>query len=338
MGVCSRIRCARGCQPECVLNRRQNRSLACLQALLPSPLYRLSPLRFLLHCPVTASALPAQLGTAEYSYRFVLEGFRSVLERLGEVIEIDDPARKKECFVSKAETLPIADAAATRVLCTGVPRLSTKCPRLPADERLMAFCSHERPFLLCVGTLEVRKNGIALLKAWQRLRASLGDATPHLVFSGRRGWKIDPFFSLLNSDPWLRSQVSLIADASDADIAFLHERSLCSIYPSLYEGWGLPVGEAAWFGRTCITSRESSLPEVCGRLPDRSAAPIAKALTTLPGLVGGEPHGFAGCAWERTKKVDDWPVIKAAVPPQKKFGKMHPSAPASRSRIPPKPC
>ena len=150
----------------------------------------------------------------------------------------------------------------------------------PTDERLTAFGSPERRFLLCVGTLEVRKNGIALLKAWQQLKGTLGDATPHLVFSGRRGWKIDPFFTLLNADPWLRSRVKLVSGASDADIAFLHERSLCSIYPSLYEGWGLPVGEAAWFGRTCITSRESSLPEVCGMLVDyvdpRNVAEIAE--------------------------------------------------------------
>jgi hypothetical protein len=60
----------------------------------------------------------------------------------------------------------------------------------------------------------------------------------------------------------------VIPSAADADLAYLHEQSLGSIYPSLYEGWGLPIGEAAWFGRSCIASRESSLPEVCGNRAD----------------------------------------------------------------------
>jgi len=106
------------------------------------------------------------------------------------------------------------------------------------------------------------------LEAWLHLRSQLGEATPHLVFCGRRGWKVDRFFELLGSHDWLKTRVHIVSDAKDSDIAYLHERSLCSIYPSLYEGWGLPVGEAAWFGRTCITSQESSLPEVCGILAD----------------------------------------------------------------------
>ncbi len=138
----------------------------------------------------------------------------------------------------------------------------------PHDENLCTFGSPDREFLLCVGTLEIRKNGTALLKAWLHLRAQLGEATPHLVFCGRRGWKATPFFDLLGSHDWLKTRVHVVSDATDHDIAYLHERSLCSIYPSLYEGWGLPVGEAAWFGRTCITSSNSSLPEVCGLLAD----------------------------------------------------------------------
>jgi hypothetical protein len=166
-------------------------------------------------------------------------------------------------------------ARGLRLPCTVVPlahefhgyaRNSRGCQ--PDDKTLLAFGSPGREFMLCVGTLEVRKNGIALLEAWLRLRSQLGEATPHLLFCGRRGWKADRFFDLLGSDAWLKNRVHIVSGARDSDIAYLHERSLCSIYPSLYEGWGLPVGEAAWFGRTCITSKESSLPEVCGPLFD----------------------------------------------------------------------
>ena len=165
----------------------------------------------------------------------------------------------------------------------GYPRNARGCR--PNDARLKPWGRPGREFLLCVGTLEVRKNGLALLEAWLRLRDELGPATPHLVCCGRRGWKMEPFFARLASEPWLAERVHLVPGADDADIAYLHEKSLGSVYPSLYEGWGLPVGEAAWFGRTCITSPESSLPEVCGRLAEyvdpRSPAEIAAAVRQI---------------------------------------------------------
>ncbi len=155
----------------------------------------------------------------------------------------------------------------------------------PNDPGLERWGGPGRGFLLCVGTLEVRKNGVALLQAWLRLREQLGEATPHLLFCGRRGWRTEPFFELLDRHRWLRQKVHILPGADDADLAALHERSLASIYPSLYEGWGLPVGEAAWFGRVCITSAESSLPEVCGSLADyvdpRSPEAIAGAVRRI---------------------------------------------------------
>lgn len=165
----------------------------------------------------------------------------------------------------------------------GYPRNARGCQ--PNDPRLLGFGQQRSGFFLCVGTLEIRKNGIALLKAWRRLRSELGEATPHLVFCGCRGWKMEPFFDLLASDRWLQERVHILSHADDADVAFLHEQSLGSIYPSLYEGWGLPVGEAAWLGRSCITSRESSLPEVCGALAEyvdpHSPESIAAAVRRL---------------------------------------------------------
>lgn len=162
----------------------------------------------------------------------------------------------------------------------GYPRNARGCR--PKNKLIARFSKPRREFMLCVGTLEIRKNGLSLLQAWQELKPLLGEETPHLVFCGRRGWKMGPFFSLLKSDLWLQSRVHIVPNASDADIAFLNEHSICSIYPSLYEGWGLPVGEAAWFGRTCITSQESSLPEICGMLADyvdpRNPSDIARAV------------------------------------------------------------
>lgn len=126
----------------------------------------------------------------------------------------------------------------------------------------------QKPFVLCVGTIEVRKNGIALLKVWQRLLEELGDKTPQLVFAGKYGWKIEPFKNLLQEDLSLQQAVTIIPRATDADLAALYQKCLFFVYPSLAEGWGLPVGEAAWFGKYSVVSSSSSLPEVCGDLVD----------------------------------------------------------------------
>ena len=56
----------------------------------------------------------------------------------------------------------------------------------------------------------------------------------------------------------------IVDSPSDRELAYLYQRCLFAAYPSLYEGWGLPVGEAAWFGKYVISSNATSLPEVCG--------------------------------------------------------------------------
>lgn len=137
----------------------------------------------------------------------------------------------------------------------------------PTDASV-ADVAKQRPYVLCVGTVEIRKNGMALLHAWQRLVAELGEHTPQLVFGGKYGWKIDEFKDLLKRDAQLAHYVTVIPGPSDRDLAYLYEHCLFNIYPSFYEGWGLPVGEAAWFGRFSLASSATSLPEVCGDLVD----------------------------------------------------------------------
>jgi len=123
------------------------------------------------------------------------------------------------------------------------------------------------PFVLCVGTIEIRKNGIALLRAWQRLLADGGPA-PLLVFAGKPGWKTEAFHELLAADPAVAARAIIVPRPTDADLANLYQRCLFTAYPSLAEGWGLPVGEAAWFGKYSVVSSRTSLPEVCGNLVD----------------------------------------------------------------------
>lgn len=124
-----------------------------------------------------------------------------------------------------------------------------------------------RRSVLCVGTLEIRKNGSNLLRAWKILLDRLGEESlPDLVFAGKRGWRLREFDELLASDPALVRKIHFTGPVSDEQLAELYHSSLFTVYPSFYEGWGLPVGESLWFGRCCITSAVSSMPEVGGDL------------------------------------------------------------------------
>ena len=126
----------------------------------------------------------------------------------------------------------------------------------------------ESRYILCVGTIEIRKNGAGLLKVWQHLIHRLGDRVPQLVFAGKRGWLTEKLDSLLACDVALANKVTILETPTDSDLAALYQRCLFAVYPSLAEGWGLPIGEAAWFGKYCVTSTTTSMPEVCGDLAD----------------------------------------------------------------------
>lgn len=121
-------------------------------------------------------------------------------------------------------------------------------------------------FVLCVGTIEVRKNGVNLLQAWKKVMLRLGHRTPRLVFAGRIGWHLEAFKELLESDPSLQAAIQIVSKPTDEQLSALYRDCLFTVFPSQYEGWGLPIGESLWFGKACIASESTSMPEVGGDL------------------------------------------------------------------------
>ena len=119
-------------------------------------------------------------------------------------------------------------------------------------------------FVLFVSTIEGRKNHQLMLDVWRRM-IDEGDAAPHLVCVGRLGWRSEGFVSQLVETDYLDGKVILLQEVSDADLRLLYSRCLFTVYPSLYEGWGLPVGEALAAGKICVCSDRTSLPEVAGK-------------------------------------------------------------------------
>jgi len=118
-----------------------------------------------------------------------------------------------------------------------------------------------RPFILTVGVLEPRKNHTILLEVLRRLRKEGHDL--ELIIIGRPGWRwIDPRANDKYRDlwPWVR----ILADIPDSDLIEFYSRAELFIYPSWYEGFGLPLLEAMACGAPAISSSVSSMPEVAG--------------------------------------------------------------------------
>ena len=120
----------------------------------------------------------------------------------------------------------------------------------------------DRPFVLCVGTVAARKNHEMLLSVWEELETELGDGLPTLVVAGARGWKAE--VTLRRLDDLARSNSRIIYEEAPSEdvLRWLYSACLFTVFPSVLEGWGLPVGESLWFGKACAASNSSSIPVV----------------------------------------------------------------------------
>ena len=118
------------------------------------------------------------------------------------------------------------------------------------------------PYILFVGNLEPRKNLVRLIEAFNQLKAR--DAFPHqLVIAGKRGWLFRPIFESVER-LGLGREVVFTGYVSPEDLPALYSMADVFAFPSLYEGFGLPVLEAMASGTPVVTARTGSLPEVAG--------------------------------------------------------------------------
>jgi glycosyltransferase involved in cell wall biosynthesis len=124
----------------------------------------------------------------------------------------------------------------------------------------------EKPFILFVSTIERRKNHEALYRAYTKLIEKGVENLPLLVFVGMPGWGVNDFMLDLKLDPRTQKSVVMLNNVTDAELVALYSKCWVSAFPSLYEGWGLPVAESLSFGKYCLASNAASIPEVGGLL------------------------------------------------------------------------
>ena len=119
-----------------------------------------------------------------------------------------------------------------------------------------------QPYILFVSTIEPRKNIEALISAFNYLKDKF-KIEHHLILIGQKGWHHEPIFAAIERSPW-ENHIHHLNYLADELVALFYSQADVFVYPSHYEGFGLPVLEAMTLGAPVITSNTSSLPEVAG--------------------------------------------------------------------------
>jgi glycosyltransferase involved in cell wall biosynthesis len=122
----------------------------------------------------------------------------------------------------------------------------------------------ESRYVLCLSALEPRKNIEHTIQCFVHLIQQEKLIDLSLVIAGAKGWLYDTIFETIDSYPLLKDRIIVTGYIADEDLAALYSGALVFVYPSFYEGFGLPPLEAMQCGTPVITSNTSSLPEVVG--------------------------------------------------------------------------
>lgn len=133
--------------------------------------------------------------------------------------------------------------------------------------RLADIGLHTQPYALFVSTISPRKNHLWAYKLWKRIVAQHGDKAIPLVFAGARGWLSKDLFAILTRDRamWGRKLI-YIETPSDEELAWLYRNCAFTLYPSEFEGWGLPITESLSYGKYCLAADNTALREASQNL------------------------------------------------------------------------
>ncbi len=177
-------------------------------------------------------------------------------------------------------------------------------------------------FLLAVGTIEPRKNLTVLLNAFEEVTRVRPEGTLQLVIAGGSGWLSGPLFEAIKKSP-VRDRILLTDYLRDDDLRGLYASCRAFIYPSIYEGFGLPPLEAMACGAPVIVSRIAALTETTSDAAWHFDPKNASELTEkIIGLLGDEnarqslslagQKRAAEFSWEKTARLT-WNVYQEAL-------------------------
>jgi glycosyltransferase involved in cell wall biosynthesis len=218
--------------------------------------------------PPTRRATRTLLTVHDLSFMHYPETFVPPLRRYLERVVPRSIARADRVLADSAHTrsdiISLFDAPPDKVqvLYSGVhPRFCPE-PEPGEQERLRdRYGIDDRPYILSVGTLQPRKNYVRLIRAFTNPKLETLKPETTLLIGGGRGWLYQDIFAEAEKHG---DRVRLLGFVDDADLPALYRNGALFAFPSLYEGFGLPVLEAMACGMPVVCSDASSLPEVAG--------------------------------------------------------------------------
>ncbi len=199
--------------------------------------------------------------------------------------------KKSERVIAVSQATARSVLKQFRVLASGVVTIYEGVNTQPkifaaTAKRILEEKSIGKKYLLFIGTIEPRKNIDQLIKAFDQAMHTLGESGDdvQLVLAGGKGWNHEGIFrTIANAD--YSTRVRYVGYISDEEKTALLKNAMLFVFPSLWEGFGLPVLEAQAAGIPVITSNVSSLPEVGGRAAvycdPKSVTSLSKALVSV---------------------------------------------------------
>lgn len=182
--------------------------------------------------------------------------FKCAFRRARRIICVSDYVRD---YLTSRQRIP---ASRLQTIYHGCRSHFKPAPVSHSREAVAAMFGVNAPYILCVGRIEPRKNPIRLLEAYAMFRQQISCA-PKLVFVGLKWWSSSEFDRTVNRLR-LNDHVVVLGHLADGALPFLYAGAEFAVYPSLWEGFGLPVLEAFASGTALISSRVTSIPEVAG--------------------------------------------------------------------------
>lgn len=188
--------------------------------------------------------------------RYMEKSLRESLDTAKLILTVSD--------FSRSEIIRLFNYPADRIVTTHLACSGDYIPRSP-DECLSVLQKYQlewQRYALYIGTMEPRKNIRGLLQAYQHLPMETRMRYP-LILSGYRGWEDDALWQIVERgtrEGWIR----YLGYVPDGDLPYLYAAARTFIYPSFYEGFGLPILEAMSCGIPVVCSNVTSLPEVAG--------------------------------------------------------------------------
>lgn len=259
----------------------------------------------------------------EWCARSLVRDFRhwldTTLPQCSDMLAISHATAQDVMVYAREESLALS--APVQVIPLGTGFGLTAGDTTVADGEIPPGLPEPGSYVLFVSTLEARKNHMLLFRVWQRLITETGrENVPTLVFAGRVGWLVADLMQQLDNTDWLDGKIRLLSDPTDAELRQLYRGCLFTVFPSLFEGWGLPVTESLMLGRPCVASSVTSVPEAGGKFAryfnpentDEATAVIRNVLDSPDDLAAWTKEvetSFPRIPWEATADA----VLKACM-------------------------